>query len=118
MKTRATIRTKPTSLLIIPLLCLLFCSAPLAQAGSRLIPEITFEQPNGSVIELRGEGNEYRAIYETLDGYTVLFAPEDRSYHYATVSANGEELVSSGLRVGEGRPETVGLVPGIRIDRK
>jgi hypothetical protein len=32
---------------------------------------INFTQPDGSTIQLRGWGNQYNAVFETLDGYTV-----------------------------------------------
>src|SRR5688572_30579961 len=63
-------------------------------AAARLIERITFEQPDGTMVELRGEGNEFSARYETLDGYAVIFVPEWKAYFYAAVSEDGEEFVS------------------------
>ena len=34
-----------------------------------------FTQPDGSTIQLRGWGNQYYAVFETLDGYTVVRNP-------------------------------------------
>ena len=31
----------------------------------------TFTQPDGTQFEVRGWGNQYSAVFETLDGYTV-----------------------------------------------
>lgn len=33
----------------------------------------TFTQPDGSTIQLRGSGDQYSAVFETLDGFTVTY---------------------------------------------
>ena len=35
----------------------------------------TFTQPDGTPIQLRGWGDQYYAVFETLDGYTVAKNP-------------------------------------------
>src|SRR5688572_27027508 len=77
-----------------------------AWAAARFEERIDFEQPDGTVIELRGEGNEYRVVYEPLHRYTVVFGPGSKVYFYAVLSETGHELVSSGLQVGQGAPES------------
>jgi len=54
---------------------------------------VSFTQPNGAVIELWGKGDEFRAVFETPDGYTVVYAPESKAYYYAALSADGTDLV-------------------------
>ena len=79
--------------------------------------QIQFEQPDGSSIVLWGEGDEFHAVFETLDGYTVIFNPATKAYDYAQLSKNGENLVSSGMRVGMGDPAALGLKKHVRADR-
>ena len=86
-------------------------------AGSaRFADHIRFVQSDGTVLELVGEGNEYQAVYETLDGYTVVFVPEGEAYHYATPSADGHELVSTGLAVGRDDPASLDLGQHVRLE--
>ena len=37
--------------------------------------EFTFTQPDGSQLRVRGTGDQHHAIFETLDGYTVVEDP-------------------------------------------
>src|SRR5262245_24985863 len=69
--------------------------------AARFAERIRYVQPDGTLIELRGEGNEYRAVYETIDGYTVIFVPESKAYYYANLSAAKDELVSTGVEAGK-----------------
>jgi M6 family metalloprotease-like protein len=77
--------------------------------------KIPFVQPDGTAITLWGEGDEFYAVFETLDGYTVVFDTATKAYYYAGVSADGTRLVSTGLEVGKGEPKTLGLKPHVRI---
>src|SRR5262249_3965748 len=74
-----------------------------------------FEQPDGTTVELQGQGDEFHAVFETLEGYTVVFVPEARAYFYATLSENGDRLIPTSLQVGRGEPADLGLAQGIRI---
>ena len=60
-----------------------------------------YTQPDGTAIELWGRGDEFHAVFETLDGYTVVFDPAARAYFYAELSADRRELRSTGVRVGQ-----------------
>ena len=75
---------------------------------------ITFTQPDGRKIELHGRGDEFQAVFETLDGYTVAFDPQRQAYCYAKLAADGT-LVSGGVEVGSVEPATLGLVKGLRM---
>jgi len=44
---------------------------PTSFAGKRF----SFTQPDGTVLQVRGWGNQYHAAFETLDGYTVVRDP-------------------------------------------
>ncbi|MGA4577444.1 M6 family metalloprotease domain-containing protein [Limisphaera sp. VF-2] len=74
-----------------------------------------FRQPDGTLIVVRGEGDEFYAHFETPDGYTVTFDPALRAYCYARVSPEGR-LVSTGIPVHLARPAELGLEPGLRPD--
>ena len=77
---------------------------------------IQFQQPDGTGIELWGKGDEFYAVFETLDGYTVTFDPALKTYFYATVSADGTQLVATDLQVGgQGNPQARGLAQHVRI---
>lgn len=78
---------------------------------------VGFTQPDGAVIELRGKGDDFYAVFETLDGYTVTFDPATKAYYYAGVSADGESLLRSALTVGVGDPAQLGLAKHLRISR-
>lgn len=51
-------------------------AAPFAQ-------KVPFTQPDGTQIELWGEGDEFHAVFESLEGYTVVFDPATKTYYYA-----------------------------------
>ena len=76
--------------------------------------QISFTQPDGTPIQLHGKGDEFAAVFETLDGYTVVFDQGQRAYCYARQAANGE-LASTGTQVQLGNPVTLGLVKGVRM---
>ncbi len=78
--------------------------------------EFTFTQPDNTKIKVKGWGNQYYAVFETLDGFTIIENPDTGFYEYAARSNSGNELVSTGIKVGEQIPSTLQLVPKIRID--
>jgi M6 family metalloprotease-like protein len=77
--------------------------------------KIPFTQPDGTKIELWGEGDEFYAVFETLDGYAVVFDPQTKAYHYAQRSADGNDLISAGVEVGKRAPAALGLAKHLRI---
>jgi len=62
--------------------------------------EFEFTQPDGSKIKVRGWGNQNRAIFETLDGYTVMKDPLTSFYQYAKLSTDKNYLEPTGVKVG------------------
>lgn len=90
-------------------------AAPFAQ-------KISFTQPDGTPIELWGQGDEFYATFETLDGYTVVFDQARKAYCFAELSADDGELVSTGVSVSGGNSQITGLEkhlrPGIEAMRK
>ena len=77
----------------------------------------TFANPDGSEVVLRGWGNQFEAVFETLEGYTVVMG-EDGYYEYAKLADDGGTLVSTGARVGEADPEGLALPKHARITRE
>jgi M6 family metalloprotease-like protein len=56
----------------------------------------TFTQPDGSTLQLRGSGNQDYAVFETLDGRTVVQNPATGFYEIATLSEDGARLMPAG----------------------
>jgi len=94
------------------LLEMVMCSPLLASPFAR---QFRFTQPDGTTIKLWGQGDDFGAVFETLDGYTVIFVPEARAYCYAQLSANGESLQSTAAQVGKDDPALLGLEKHLRI---
>lgn len=76
--------------------------------------EFTFTQPDGTQLKVRGTGNQHSAIFETLDGYTVMRDPTSGFYHYARLADNGDALVPSGVRAGSVDPQMLALEIGAK----
>ena len=52
----------------------------------------TFTQPDGTPIQLRGWGDQYYAVFETLDGYTVTKNPATGYWEVARLAPDGNAL--------------------------
>jgi M6 family metalloprotease-like protein len=78
----------------------------------------TFTQPDGSKIELRGWGDQHYAVFETLDGYTVVRNPDSGFFEIAQVSDDGTELEPAGGPQGSLDGMRATVQPGVRIDRE
>ncbi|MGY0499671.1 M6 family metalloprotease domain-containing protein [Nocardia sp. FBN12] len=76
--------------------------------------EFSFTEPDGAEIRLRGWGNQFEAVFETPDGYTVVEDPATGYQHYATLSEDGTDLVATEARPGEQDPRSLGLTPHLR----
>jgi M6 family metalloprotease-like protein len=79
--------------------------------------EFTFTNPDGTTIQVRGSGNQYYAVFETLDGYTVVQDPDTGFYRYAQLSEDKNVLLPTDATVGEVDPQNLGLRPHIRVRR-
>ena len=77
--------------------------------------EFTFTNPDGSTIRVRGWGNDFYAVFETLDGFTVVKDASSGYYHYAQLSSDQGDLLSTGVKVGDVDPHTLGLPQHLRI---
>ncbi len=79
--------------------------------------EFTFTQPDGSALWVRGWGDQHQAVFETLNGFTVVEDPVTGYYEYAAVTPDGEELLPTGARPRIASPAKLGLAPGVRVNR-
>ena len=96
----------PHRRLLIPCLFLLMTLSVLAAPFRDKI--ITFKQPDGTTVQLIGSGDEFYAVFETLDGYTVVFDPARKAYCFAQLGSDGQ-LVSSGVQVQVGPAAAPGV---------
>jgi len=79
------------------------------------VQKFTHKQPDGTAIELWGQGDEFHAVFETLDGYTVVYEPTARAYFYARLAPDGTKLLSTGRLVGKDGPAGLDLAKHLRI---
>ena len=112
MRTIQISRLGPKSALFAVLTFLVLVQVLLAAPFSK---QISFKQPDGNQIQLFGEGDEFYAIFETLDGYAVAFDTALQGYCYAEISVDGSELLSTGVLVGGPIPRPANLAPHLRI---
>lgn len=76
---------------------------------------LTFNQPDGTQVKVIGWGDEFASVFETLDGYTVVYDPARKAYCYAQRSADGH-LVSTDVQIQQGDPVAMGLTKHVRMD--
>jgi M6 family metalloprotease-like protein len=74
----------------------------------------TFTQPNGERIKVRGWGDQNSAVFETLDGFTVVRNPQTGFYEIAKRASDGVSLEPSGHRPGFALVSALGIPPGLR----
>ncbi len=79
--------------------------------------EFTFTQPDGTRIKVRGWGDQHHAVFETLDGFTVVQNPNTGFYSYATLSEDGNDLEPTGAMADVADPTDLGLARGLRMSR-
>lgn len=78
-------------------------------SGSPFNEEMTFKQPDGTVISFHGEGNEFYATF-TYNGYSIIYDRESRAYYYAKCNNAATALEKTDAVVGvDAVPEGVGL---------
>lgn len=88
------------------------CSAALVCANAfAAIPyhnsQYTFTQPNGEVITVVLNGNDYYAEQRTLDGRLVMFDNTLKGMAFAMLNQAGSDLVSTGVLVSSNNLKTL-----------
>lgn len=75
----------------------------------------TFTQPDGTEFKVRGSGDQHYAVFETLEGYTVVRNPQTGFYEIADVSHDGTllEPVSNPPKNLDGA--ATAILPGVRV---
>src|SRR6266581_569947 len=74
----------------------------------------TFRNPDGSSVDVLGWGDQDYAVFESLDGFTVIEDPNTGYYHYARLSDDRSELLPTGMRAGADDPRSLGLEQHLR----
>jgi M6 family metalloprotease-like protein len=78
---------------------------------------IVLRNPDGSEFAARLWGDQFAAVIETADGYTVVEDPETGHYHYAVVAPDKRSLLPAGDRVADTDPATLDLPRHARPQR-
>ncbi|HEX6341206.1 M6 family metalloprotease domain-containing protein [Umezawaea sp.] len=78
--------------------------------------QFTFRNPDGSEFQVRGWGNQFSAVFETTDGYTVVPDPDSGFYHFAALDTDSGDLVPSGETVAADA-RALALPPHLRAAR-
>ncbi len=79
------------------ILCFAIMVCPPLFAAPHLGDPFQFRQPDDSLVDVLVWGDEYYQFVETPDGYTLIRDPETNWICYAELSAEGNELVSTGI---------------------
>src|SRR5262245_52233433 len=79
--------------------------------------EVPFTQPDGTKIKIIGSGDEFYAVFETADGFTVVFDEALKAYCFAELAADGK-LVSTGRQVHLADAAALGLLPHLRMSNE
>lgn len=76
--------------------------------------QFTFTQPDGTPLQVMGWGDQNLAVFETLEGFTLVQDPVTGAYQYARASADGDDLQPLGVEPGKVLPQALGIAPHIR----
>lgn len=77
---------------------LLTCASLLSHAAVPYKDHVfEYKQPDGQVLKIRLEGNDYYAEQRTLDGSLVVYDASKKGFCYAEVNGTGDDLVSTGV---------------------
>ena len=79
--------------------------------------QVPFTQPDGTKIKVIGSGDEFYAVFETADGFTVVFDEALKAYCFAKLAADGK-LVSTGQQIHLADAAALGLVPHLRMSKQ
>ncbi|MBN1492132.1 MAG: M6 family metalloprotease domain-containing protein [Phycisphaerae bacterium] len=93
----------------------LFAAGSAARADAVWGEVFPLRDPDGTVTQVRVWGDEFYRVIESLDGFTLTCDPVSRAACYARLSADGNDLVSTGVRVSSPLRTRLGLQRHIRI---
>ncbi len=102
--------------LLLLILCV-FTFSRFAQSRPYHGEIFTFYQPDGQPFQIQLTGDEYYAVIETLDGYTLIKDITTGFYCYATTAADGMSFISTGVKAGGPLPASLTLKKQIRLSR-
>lgn len=105
-----------TGSIVVLVLAVVVAFATLAGAAPMSGETVTIREPDGTFVELRVWGDEFYAVGETLEGYTVVRDGESGLLCYARLSADGRSLVSTGAPAS-GLPPARGIPKHVRIEQ-
>jgi len=79
----------------------------------------SYRQPDGTTVKVRVFGDEFFAVAETFEGYTVVY-DKDKVLTYGNLSADGKTIVSTGIRASNepdhAKLQTLGIKKNIRLN--
>lgn len=76
---------------------------------------VTLFNPDGTEVPARAWGNQFAAVFESLDGFTLVEDPETGFFHYATVATNKQDLLPEGPRFDTVDPAELDLAKHLRV---
>ncbi|MCE3555739.1 M6 family metalloprotease domain-containing protein [Pseudonocardia sp. RS11V-5] len=76
---------------------------------------VTLFNPDGTEVQARAWGNQFAAVLESLDGYTLVQDPETGFFHYATVATDKQDLLPEGPRFDTVDPAELDLPKHLRV---
>ncbi len=112
-RSRTETHSLRTAGLAVLVMTLIFAATTLAPAAPMQGQIVTIQQPDGTTVDVRVWGDEYYARGETTDGYAVTRDHDTGYLCFAGLTADGNELVSTGIPAGEQPPD--GLERHLRI---
>ncbi len=77
--------------------------------------QFTFTQPDGTALEVLGWGNQYAAVFETLDGFTLTRNPVSGFFEIAQLSADGLRLEPAAAPKGHVDGVRAGVRRNLRV---
>lgn len=112
---------KQSRMFVRRLLAIMFatCAVMLAQAPLLAAPHngdiFTLHQADGTTLQLKGYGDDFHGVFESMDGYAVIKDNSRGGFCYASLSADGNDLVSTGVLLGKTKP--AGLQKHLRLNQ-
>ncbi len=89
-----------------------------AQADPVLGEVFEIRQPGDTAIPARVWGDEFYRVVESLDGFTLVRDPLTMRMCYAELSADENDLISTGIPASEPLPENMQIKPHVRIRKE